>query len=637
MGDIDSTLNVSIFDDETNKYAVVDSKGNLAITPRIPDGTALFDTAVHRGYLQITDGTNVATVTSGKLDVNATVTGTNQQIQIENSGGTSANVGYKTGSELSMPSVICDYSAPTQRLGIDSSGRLTANQGGTWNITNISGTISLPTLASTSTKQSDGTQKTQIVDGSGSVISSTSNKLDVNVDMTPFVKFRENFDDDDIDTTNIWGSAKSGSATDTIANNILTLAVTAAAGDYVNYETLSRYSCSNENKKLTFKAWLNFGNAGNANNIREFGARSIGQTDGFFIRLVGTQFYAVVKKGGADTSTAISFTLDNNWHLFEIRTIGSQKAWFIIDGVEMSYQVATSSALVNDILFREYLNNQNTGASAILSLYISSVDITDEGEVWQIFVQDQNKVSRKVMSDAAGRQIVTYPSIDGALNVLNYPTTSIAPYLVNLWRKLVSYSLPAGYVFNLLGFDSVSTAAGAGYQSRVVRETYLGQYNANTNVYSIGNSYSIWVVNFCSTVEAEVTTAFVSACTLTITYTNQSGTAGRTGTVAMVAGDVIGIKRLVTLQAGDWGVKSITACARSGATVGIVSFQGIDEINVHTHITASVPSHTDYLPTGLYIGGGVGGRINLEITASSVTATTRKLSALHIMFLKTIL
>lgn len=39
----------------------------------------------------------------------------------------------------------------------------------------------LPALAATSTKQSDGSQKTQIVDGSGNVIGSTTNALDVNI------------------------------------------------------------------------------------------------------------------------------------------------------------------------------------------------------------------------------------------------------------------------------------------------------------------------------------------------------------------------------------------------------------------------------------------------------------------------
>lgn len=41
--------------------------------------------------------------------------------------------------------------------------------------------LPLPALAATSTKQSDGTQKTQIVDGSGNVIGATSNALNVNI------------------------------------------------------------------------------------------------------------------------------------------------------------------------------------------------------------------------------------------------------------------------------------------------------------------------------------------------------------------------------------------------------------------------------------------------------------------------
>lgn len=41
--------------------------------------------------------------------------------------------------------------------------------------------LPLPSTAATSTKQSDGSQKTQIVDGSGNVISSTSNALNVNI------------------------------------------------------------------------------------------------------------------------------------------------------------------------------------------------------------------------------------------------------------------------------------------------------------------------------------------------------------------------------------------------------------------------------------------------------------------------
>ncbi len=64
------------------------------------------------------------------------------------------------------------------------SGTVTANQGGVWNITNITGTISLPTgastlvaqntgnasLASINTKQSDNLQTTQLVNSSGNAV-----------------------------------------------------------------------------------------------------------------------------------------------------------------------------------------------------------------------------------------------------------------------------------------------------------------------------------------------------------------------------------------------------------------------------------------------------------------------------------
>jgi len=50
------------------------------------------------------------------------------------------------------------------------SGTVAATQSGTWNINNVSGTVSLPTGAATSSNQTNGTQKSQIVDGSGTVV-----------------------------------------------------------------------------------------------------------------------------------------------------------------------------------------------------------------------------------------------------------------------------------------------------------------------------------------------------------------------------------------------------------------------------------------------------------------------------------
>lgn len=62
---------------------------------------------------------------------------------------------------------------------VSQSGTWGVNQSGTWNITNISGTVSLPSGAATSANQTNATQKSQIVDGSGNVIASTANSLNV--------------------------------------------------------------------------------------------------------------------------------------------------------------------------------------------------------------------------------------------------------------------------------------------------------------------------------------------------------------------------------------------------------------------------------------------------------------------------
>jgi hypothetical protein len=62
---------------------------------------------------------------------------------------------------------------------VSQSGTWGVAQSGVWNITNISGTVSLPSGASTSANQTNASQKTQIVDGSGNVIGSTTNNLNV--------------------------------------------------------------------------------------------------------------------------------------------------------------------------------------------------------------------------------------------------------------------------------------------------------------------------------------------------------------------------------------------------------------------------------------------------------------------------
>lgn len=63
-------------------------------------------------------------------------------------------------------------------------GTVAATQSGTWNINNVSGTVSLPTGAATAANQTSGGQLTQIVDAGGDAVTVTGGKLDVNATVT---------------------------------------------------------------------------------------------------------------------------------------------------------------------------------------------------------------------------------------------------------------------------------------------------------------------------------------------------------------------------------------------------------------------------------------------------------------------
>ena len=102
-------------------------------------------------------------VTSGQaVPISGTVTATNSANA--NTGGAvpaqATQVGGSDGTNL-------------RALSVNTSGQL--------NINNISGTITLPTGAATAANQTNASQKTQVVDGSGNVIASTSNALNVSV------------------------------------------------------------------------------------------------------------------------------------------------------------------------------------------------------------------------------------------------------------------------------------------------------------------------------------------------------------------------------------------------------------------------------------------------------------------------
>lgn len=261
----------------TNPLPVTDAVSEAALT-----SLAAEDFATHTAQIdstqktQITDaGGNQVTVTGNKLDVNATFSGTvsenvaqlggnnidtnsgvkgagTQRIVIATDQPTLTNPipvsatvlplptgastsALQTTGNTSLASIDTKLTNPlpvsqsSQPLPTGASTSALQNTGNTslasidTKLTNplpvSASTLPLPTLAATSTKQSDGSQKSQIVDGSGNVIASTSNALNVNISggsITPSGTQDENLKQVNGATVNV-GIGASGTGTQRVA------------------------------------------------------------------------------------------------------------------------------------------------------------------------------------------------------------------------------------------------------------------------------------------------------------------------------------------------------------------------------------------------------------------------------------
>ena len=158
--------------------AAVSSSGELSV---IQSSSARLNATVSQSTAGNLNAAVIGTGTAGSPSLGIlTVQGAGALgTAININGNTAAGSGASTGL-LTVQGNASGTPIPISGT-VTASGTVAATQSGTWNITNISGTVSLPTGAATAANQTNASQKTQIVDGSGNVIASTSNALNVNV------------------------------------------------------------------------------------------------------------------------------------------------------------------------------------------------------------------------------------------------------------------------------------------------------------------------------------------------------------------------------------------------------------------------------------------------------------------------
>ena len=173
-------------------------------------------------------------------------------------------------------------------------------------------------------------------------------------------------------------------------------------------------------------------------------------------------------------------------------------------------------------------------------------------------------------SSTAGAIPFTNPTGSNTLYLGRFAATSSSANSLILIDRLV----------HTAGLSGTSTSA------QTVNSTAI------TRTYNSGANVGCWI---------EVYTQLGStAVTATVSYTNQSGTSGRSGTAAIPATAKVGLVVPLSLQSGDTGVQSVQSVTLSASTgtagsFGITLAQRIATIPLNANIGQTF----DYAQVGL--------------------------------------
>lgn len=292
-----------------------------------------------------------------------------------------------------------------------------------------------------------------------------------------------------------------------------------------------------------------------------------------------------------ETTVSIpSSGLSSSYQVYEIDQ-QADRVRFRINGIEVALHATHLPGPYTPMQQVAYIENTGTPGSAttlsIDAIYFQNRDVLSLDEAVSIEgVPGGQPITIQFGNPGGGTALpklidVNFNKSEGAL-------------VASVYKRVASYTVPAGYNGFLIKFISFQ---GEVASSRVVAETNLGTHNDNTNVFTAGTPYT--VPQWAAVVQAEVTTAFASGSgnvVLTVGYTNESGTAGRTGTITIPKGSVIGSRWDLVLQAGDLGLRSIQSVSGTPTQVGIVKILGLLQLALHQDQSTTTQTETLYAP-----------------------------------------
>lgn len=319
-------------------------------------------------------------------------------------------------------------------------GTVSAAQSGTWNITNVSGTVSLPTGAATSALQTTGNTTLSTISStlSGTLttkITDTQSARDVEIGSFRELKTGEwtrLVGGNAVGTTinaRLWSTPVIGSGSVTSGSGLFLLSTGTTANSSAIHQSIDvcRYISGSTNVYL---AGIRCPTIGVANNERRWGAWT--STDGIYFKLSGSTLSCCRLQGGVETEVTVfngtAPVVDTNFHTYEIMyTAGS--AQFYQDRVRIHTLVTSTSSLADTIYFPLRAENKNiNGGTTNTTLQLRGIGIHRFGRpVGRPHYDFINTASTSTIKREAGtlhKVFINRSTVAGTSNVTIYDSVT---------------------------------------------------------------------------------------------------------------------------------------------------------------------------------------------------------------------
>lgn len=239
---------------------------------------------------------------------------------------------------------------------------------------------------------------------------------------------------------------------------------------------------------------------------------------------------------------------------------------------------------------------------------------------------DSDGFKRYLLTDTDGKLFIGNPASVAILNIpLQLGVEKIFTTINNgEWQEVLSYTVPSGYDLNCIGFDAYSNVANE--KAKAIFKEHLGSYNTGTNTFVDGNSLNL--PRFDARMYIYVTSAIGAGANdiITVTYTNQDGITGRTGTVTVPKNSLVGTRLEVPLQGDDIGFTNVTNVTHTQTgQAGVFNIEG----NLSLFYLVLTSSNVLYNSPSIATGSIVipeGGKIYLQYKANSIVSNERRLN-----------